>query len=197
MCIRDSPLTFYQETLNAQDPKHFDRIIDTVAKRLSTPLQYEGFSYTHETSDINAGNCESAYKKLGTMTNKMVSQLALAEKISAVDVKEVAKRVLTTHFIRDIAGNLKAFSNQKFRCMKCNAKFRRIPLQGICSRCGGKISPTVYRGGIEKYLQVASDLAKRYGIEEYYIDRIAIIEDEINTLFESDKKKQPSLTEFI
>jgi len=191
------PLTFYQETLNAQDPKHFDRIIDTVAKRLSTPLQYEGFSYTHETSDINAGNCESAYKKLGTMTNKMVSQLALAEKISAVDVKEVAKRVLTTHFIRDIAGNLKAFSSQKFRCMKCNAKFRRIPLQGICSRCGGKISPTVYRGGIEKYLQVASDLAKRYGIEEYYIDRIAIIEDEINTLFESDKKKQPSLTEFI
>ncbi|HYB93147.1 MAG TPA: DNA polymerase II large subunit, partial [archaeon] len=120
-------------------------------------------------------------------------------KISAVDVKEVAKRVLTTHFIRDISGNLKAFAGQKFRCMKCNTKFRRIPMVGKCPRCGGKISLTVHRGGIEKYLEAAGNLAKKYKIEEYYIDRISLIGDEIEMLFKSsiEKKKQPSLTEFI
>lgn len=191
------PLDFYEATMRTEDPKLASRIIDVVAHRLGSPSQYEGFNYTHETSDINAGNCENVYKKLGTMTAKLDSQLALAEKIRAVNVKEVAKRVLTTHFIRDIAGNLKAFSSQKFRCMKCNTKFRRIPLQGICSNCGGAISLTVHRGGIEKYLNVASDLAEKYGVGEYYSDRISIIKDEINTLFEGDKKKQPSLTEFM
>jgi len=191
------PLAFYEATMRAEDPKLASRIVDIIAHRLGTPSQYEGFNYTHETSNINAGNFESIYKKLGTMTAKLNSQLALAEKIRAVNVKEVAKRVLTTHFIRDIAGNLKAFSSQKFRCMKCNTKFRRIPLQGICSNCGGEISLTVHRGGIEKYLNVASDLAEKYGIGVYYSDRISIIKDEINTLFEGDKKKQPSLTEFM
>lgn len=191
------PLDFYEATMRAEDPKLASRIIDIVVHRLGSPSQYEGFNYTHETSDINAGNCENVYKKLGTMTAKLDSQLALAEKIRAVNVKEVAKRVLTTHFIRDIAGNLKAFSSQKFRCMKCNTKFRRIPLQGICSNCGGAISLTVHRGGIEKYLNVASDLVEKYGVGEYYSDRISIIKDEINTLFEGDKKKQPSLTEFM
>lgn len=189
-------LAFYQATLRAEDPKLASRIVNIVAHRLGTPSQYEGFNYTHETSDINAGNCESIYKKLGTMTDKLNRQLALAEKIRAVDAKEVAKRVFTTHFIRDIAGNLKAFSSQKFRCMECNTKFRRIPLRGIC-KCGGRISLTVHRGGIEKYLNVANDLAEKYGIGEYYSDRISIIKDEINTLFEGKKKKQPSLTEFM
>lgn len=193
------PIAFYEETLLAGDPKIAAQMIDSIAHRLGTPAQYEGLRYTHASSDINAGNHESVYKKLGAMTAKMEAQLALAEKISAVDVKEVAKRVLTTHFIRDIAGNLKAFAGQKFRCMKCNTKFRRIPMAGKCPRCSGKISLTVHRGGIEKYLEAASNLAKKYGIEEYHIDRISIIEDEIEMLFKSpiEKKKQPSLTEFI
>ena len=193
------PIDFYEKTLLAADPKIAAQNIDSIAHRLGTPEQYEGLHYTHATTDINAGNLESVYKKLGAMTEKMEAQLELAEKISAVDVKEVAKRVLTTHFIRDISGNLKAFAGQKFRCMKCNTKFRRIPMVGKCPRCGGKISLTVHRGGIEKYLEAAGNLAKKYKIEEYYIDRISLIGDEIEMLFKSsiEKKKQPSLTEFI
>ncbi|MBS7643541.1 DNA polymerase II large subunit [Candidatus Bathyarchaeota archaeon] len=191
------PLIFYESTLKAISPKVMAKLIDLIGHRLSTSAQFQAMHYTHFTTDINAGNYESAYKKLGAMLNKMDSQLALAEKIRAVDAKAVAKRVLTTHLIRDIAGNLKAFSTQSFRCKRCNLKYRRIPLRGQCLKCGGQLVPTVYRGGIEKYLNAAANLAKKYGIEDYYRQRITIIEDELTLLFKAPKAKQVSLGEFM
>ncbi len=191
------PLVFYESTLKSTSPKLISKLIDTIGHRLGTSEQFQAMQYTHFTTDINAGNHESAYIKLGAMLNKMDGQLALAEKIRAVDVKAVAKRVLTTHLIRDIAGNLKAFSTQSFRCKRCNLKYRRIPLQGRCSKCGGQLVLTVYRGGIEKYLNAAANLAKKYGIEDYYRQRIVIIEDELTLLFKAPKVKQVSLGEFM
>jgi len=126
------PLAFYEKTLEQADPKIVSKIIDVIEHRLGTPAQFEGYSFTHMTYDINEGNLKSAYIDLGTMANKLAGQLLLADKIKAVDSKEVAKKVLTTHFIRDISGNLKAFTGQKFRCKKCNAKYRRIPILGKC-----------------------------------------------------------------
>jgi len=194
---RRYPLVFYESTLKLTSPKLISKLIDTISHRLGTSAQFQAMQYTHFTTDINAGNHESAYIKLGAMLNKMDGQLALAEKIRAVDVKAVAKRVLTTHLIRDIAGNLKAFSTQSFRCKRCNLKYRRIPLQGRCPKCGGQLVPTVYRGGIEKYLNAAANLAKKYGIEDYYRQRIVIIEDELTLLFKAPKVKQVSLGEFM
>jgi len=109
----------------------------------------------------------------------------------------VAKKVLTTHFVRDIAGNLRAFTTQKFRCKSCNKKFRRMPLLGKCPACGGELSLTVYRGGIEKYLPAALQLIKKYGLSEYYAQRLSIVEDEIRTLFDGKKPRQISLTAFV
>jgi DNA polymerase II large subunit len=123
--------------------------------------------------------------------------LDLAEKILAVDAKEVAKRVLTTHLIRDIAGNLKAFSTQSFRCRKCNMKYRRVPLPGVCLHCGGQISLTVYRGGIEKYLQDALEIVAKYKLDDYYSQRLTLVENEINSLFGTSKSTQISLGEFL
>ena len=117
---------------------------------LETTCQFEGFNYTVPVSNINLGNANSSYKEFKSMIEKLDMQLALGEKIDAVDVRRVALKVLTTHFIRDIAGNLRAFSTQGFRCKSCNKKFRRLPLRGKCSFCGGKLSLTVYRGGIAK-----------------------------------------------
>ena len=193
------PLAFYEKTLEHADSKIVSKIIDVVDHRLGTPAQFEGYSFTHMTFNINEGNHESAYVRLGTMTDKLMGQLQLAEKIRAVDSKEVAKKVLTTHFIRDMAGNLKAFTGQKFRCKKCNAKYRRIPLSGICSRCGGDILLTVHQKGIQKYLDVAEELTKKYGIETYYQQRIALIRDEIDALFQVERGgvKQVKLGEFM
>ena len=122
----------------------------------------------------------------------------LAEKIKAVDVKRVAEVVLTTHFLRDISGNLRAYTSQSFRCKRCNKRFRRIPLRGRCTECGGELTLTVYRGGIEKYLREAKNLIETYGISDYYAQRISLIEDEIRSIFEGgEETKQTSLSKFI
>jgi DNA polymerase II large subunit len=123
-------------------------------------------------------------------------QLALGEKIDAVDVRRVALKVLTTHFIRDIAGNLRAFSTQGFRCKSCNKKFRRLPLRGRCSFCGGKLTLTVYRGGIEKYLAAAQHLVDKYGLPNYYTQRMDLIKEEIVSMFDNKKPKQTNLFDF-
>jgi len=167
-----------------------------IEHRLGTEAQFEGYKYTLPVTDINLGNTESAYKRLKTMIEKLSSQLELAEKLEAVDAKKVALKVLTTHFIRDIAGNLRAFSTQGFRCKSCSKRFRRLPISGKCLICGGQLTLTVYRGGIEKYLEAAQSLVEKYGLPKYYAQRILIMKEEINSLFESKKPRQISLTDF-
>jgi DNA polymerase II large subunit len=190
------PLRFYEKTLEKADPRQTSTIIDTIEDRLNTQDQFEGFKYTVPVSNVNMGNPESVYKKLGKMTDKLYSQLVLAEKIAAVDADVVANKVLTTHFVRDIAGNLRAFTTQKFRCKGCNKKFRRMPLIGRCPACNSELILTVYRGGIEKYLPAATQLVEKYGLLDYYAQRLNMVEEEILTLFEGKKPRQISLTAF-
>ncbi len=190
------PLSFYKLTLEKTPPWKATKLIDLVAHRLGTKTQFESFGYTTPVSNINMGNRRSMYKKLRKMTDKLNSQLELAEKIEAVEAKRVALKVLTTHFLRDISGNLRAFSTQSFRCKLCNKRFRRIPITGKCAACGGPLLLTVYRGGIEKYLNAAKDLIKKYELPKYYLHRLALVEEEIITLFEGRKPRQISLTNF-
>jgi DNA polymerase II large subunit len=191
------PWAFYEKTWHAIEPQRVGELIDIIGHRLNTEAQFEGFGYTLPVSDINMGNQESMYKKLKRMTDKLNSQLMLAEKIAAVDAEKVARKVLTTHFIRDIAGNLRAFTTQNFRCKSCNRKFRRLPLLGKCPGCGGALTLTVYRGGIEKYLDSAHQLVQKYELPNYYEQRLLLAKDEINSLFEGKKPKQISLTDFV
>jgi len=190
------PLEFYQKTLERAEAKHVSQLIDIIEYRLETEAQFEGYRFTVPVSNINMGNEESAYKRFKTMVEKLNAQLALAERIEAVDAKRVALKVLTKHFIRDIAGNLRAFSTQGFRCKSCNKRFRRLPLLGKCPTCGGELTLTVYRGGIEKYLEAAEHIIKKYNLPRYYSQRILLVKEEINSLFEGKKPKQISLTSF-
>jgi DNA polymerase II large subunit len=189
-------LEFYAKTLARAEAKQVSPIIDLVGHRIGTEAQFEGFKFTTPVSDINLGNPTSAYKQFKSMIEKLNMQLELGEKIDAVDVRHVALKVLTTHFIRDIAGNLRAFSTQGFRCKSCNKRFRRLPLKGKCSFCGGALTLTVYRGGIEKYLEAAQSLIDKYKLPAYYSQRISLIKDEIAVLFDNKKPKQVSLTAF-
>jgi len=196
-------LEFFEQSSRQADPKLVQDIVETVSQRLEvaglgSEAALEGFGFTHFVSDLNVGNLESLYKRLGTMLEKVQEQLELAESIVAVKATDVARRVLTTHLMRDVTGNLKAFSTQKVRCMKCNTKYRRIPLKGVCHRCGGKLVLTVHRGTIEKYVEVARDLIKRYDLGKYHEERLQLIEDEIESLFvQEDGKKQKVLGEFM
>jgi DNA polymerase II large subunit len=190
------PLEFYEKTLKRAEAKQVSPIIDLVSHRLGTEAQFEGFNFTTPVSNINLGNADSSYKQFKSMIEKLSMQLELGEKIEAVDVRRVALKVLTTHFIRDIAGNLRAFSTQAFRCKSCNKRFRRLPLRGKCSSCGGPLALTVYRGGIEKYLEAAQQLIDKYNLPNYYTQRIALIKSEVASMFDNKKPRQISLTDF-
>jgi DNA polymerase II large subunit len=190
------PVEFYEKTWEKLDARQVSPLIDLVDYRLGTEAQFEGFYYTTPVSNVSNGNSESSYKLLGTMVEKLDSQLELAEKIEAVDARRVALKVLTTHFIKDMAGNLRAFSTQAFRCKSCNKRFRRLPLRGKCPFCGGQLTLTVYRGGIEKYMEAAQHLIEKYQLPKYYAQRIALMKEEIASTFDGKKPKQFSLSDF-
>ena len=190
------PLEFYKRTLEKAEAKQLSPVMDVISHRLGTEAQFEGFHFTTPVSNINMGNSESSYKQFKSMIEKLNMQLELGARIDAVDVRRVAFKVLTTHFIRDISGNLRAFSTQAFRCKSCNKRFRRLPLRGKCTFCGGKLTLTVYRGGIEKYLEAAQQLVDKYDLPKYYSQRIALIKDEIHSMFDNKKPKQASLFDF-
>jgi DNA polymerase II large subunit len=191
------PLEFYEATLNYTNPKEFEKIIDLVSGRLGTTEQYDHFMFTHDTTDIAAGPLNSAYKTLGSMVEKMDAQLALADKIRAVDASDVAERVLMSHFLPDMFGNLRAFSRQSTRCLKCSAKFRRPPLTGVCPKCGGTVILTVHEGSVKKYLEVSKKVAKDYNVSSYTKQRIELVGLDMKSLFENDKSKQMGLSEFM
>ncbi|BDZ67434.1 hypothetical protein GCM10025860_08820 [Methanobacterium ferruginis] len=104
--------------------------------------------------------------------------------------------VLNSHFLPDIAGNSRAFARQKVRCTKCNKKYRRIPLTGECT-CGGNLILSISKGSVTKYLEISKELAGRYPIDPYLVQRIELLESGINSLFESDRSKQSSLDVFL
>jgi len=190
------PLEFYQKSWQKAEARPISSIMDTISHRLGTESQFEGFMFTVPTTNINLGNAQSSYKDLKSMVDKLNMQLSLGEQIEAVDVKRVALKVINTHFMRDIAGNLRAFSTQSFRCKKCNKKFRRLPLIGKCSFCGGSLTLTVYRGNIEKYLSVAQQLVDKYGLPKYYTQRLILIKEELSLMFDNKKAKQATLFDF-
>ncbi|MGP8336868.1 MAG: DNA polymerase II large subunit [Methanosarcinaceae archaeon] len=191
------PLEFYEATLKYTNPKELESVMDLVSGRLDTPGQYDGFMFTHDTSDIAAGPVNSAYKTLGSMVEKMDAQLALGEKIRAVDVWDVAERVLISHFLPDMIGNLRAFSRQKTRCVKCGEKFRRPPLMGNCPKCGGRVILTVHEGAVKKYLEVSQRIARDYDVSDYTRQRIELVGYDMKSLFENDRSKQMGLSDFM
>ncbi len=197
------PLELYTSALAYVEPKTIKGIIDRVDKRIGTPAQLEGFQFTHDTSDISAGPIESMYTQLKTMTEKLEAELVLAEKIRAVDADDVAERVLTTHFIRDLMGNLSAFSKQKFRCTKCNTSYRRMPLAGKCTKfkgkgiCNGNIIPTVHEGSVKKYLAMSREICRKYKVSEYTKQRVEVLDLAITSTFGEEKQQQLGLADFM
>jgi DNA polymerase II large subunit len=191
------PREFYLATLEYKSPKDLEKAMDLVSKRLGTPAQYEGFMFTHDTRDIAAGPANSAYKALGSMEDKLKAQLELGRRLRAVDEKDVAERVINSHFLPDLIGNLRAFSTQQMRCVKCGSRYRRPPLLGVCPRCGGRVILTVHEGAVTKYMEVSVNIAREYGVSSYTLQRLELLSLSIKSLFENDKSKQVALRDFM
>jgi DNA polymerase II large subunit len=187
-------LEFYEKTLQGANPSEVD--VKTVSKILDT-TPYTGIGFTHDTGDVTGPVTRTRYVTLKSMPEKIEAQLAVAEKIRAIDEREVAEIVINSHFLRDTYGNLRAFSRQRFRCVKCNANYRRVPLAGKCTECGGKLLLTVSQGNIDKYLQMSMDLADKYQLSDYLKSRLQLLERDVKSLTTNDLKKQASLADFM
>ncbi len=187
------PLEFYYATLRRKKPGEVEDIMDFVKKRLDTERQYQGFGFTHDTRDINAGVLKSTYKEGGTI-QKTELQMKLARRIRAVDEHDMASRVVSHHLLRDIAGNLKKFATQTFQCKKCKAKYRRIPIGGRCPKCGGELKLTVSPNTVKKYLDLAVRLSTEYDVSPYVRQRVEVIRKSIETLISPADEEKDKIT---
>ncbi|VVB99611.1 DNA polymerase II large subunit [uncultured archaeon] len=193
--VTEYPYALYELSDRFAAPSELE--IDTVKKMLGTPAQYGSLGYTHETTDISAGPFESTYLKFEDMAEKIKAQFSLQERVRAVDAADAAERLLLHHFLPDLYGNLRSFSQQNFRCLDCKIKYRRIPLSGKCNRCGGKLLLTVAKGGITKYLQHSLDAIERYHLPAYMKQRVELLKKDISSVFTEEVEKQKGLADFM
>ncbi len=189
VCAR-YPLEMYEAAMEYKNP--WDVKIDKLGDFLGTEKQYEGMMFTHDTDNFNNGVLCSSYKTLPTMKDKVLSQMDVAVKLRAVEPNDVARLVIERHFLRDIKGNLRKFSQQSFRCVKCNEIYRRPPLTGVCS-CGGKLIFTIAEGSVKKYVTPAIDLAENYGLPAYLQQTLLLLNDRIESVFGKEQEKQEGL----
>jgi DNA polymerase II large subunit len=184
-CCSKYPLELYRL---AELGAHSSEIkIDNVWGRLKSGRDpFVGAGFTHDTSNLNSGNNNGAYKTLPSMKEKVAAQMELVKKIRAVDTDDVARLILERHFIRDIRGNLRKFCKQQFRCSGCNRKFRRIPMRGSCDKCDGKIIFTISEGSVKKYLEPAMELVRDYNISGYTRENMELLNEYVGSVFGKD-----------
>jgi DNA polymerase II large subunit len=189
--VWEYPLEFYEAACEYKYP--WDIKMERVEDRLGKESQFEGYGFTHPTSDFNAGVKCSSYKTLPTMEEKVMAQMHLAEICRSVTTGDVAALTIERHFLRDIKGNLRKFSQQRFRCVSCNGKYRRPPLKGACTKCGGKIIFTISEGSVLKYLEPSLSLAKKYNLPVYLQQTLELLKQRIEMVFGKDNEKQEGL----
>ena len=196
------PIELYEKSFAYASPSEVK--ITRVVDKINTNKPAEGIFFTHESSInvLQSSPKRTLYTQLKSMQEKVDAEFSLMDKIYAINKRDAARRVITSHFIPDLIGNLHSFSKQILRCSSCNAKYRRIPLSGKCTKDGGKLLLTISKGGIEKYLEMAINLADRYDLDPYIKQRLKLIKEEIEELFvgesiNSNGIKQFNLSKFM
>jgi DNA polymerase II large subunit len=180
-------IPFYEAAEINTDPGKVG--LKTVESILEDDEALLNWPFTHHTADINDGPIVNTYST-GEMLEKLNKQLDLAEKSRAVDERDVAEKILSSHFLPDIKGNLRTFSKQKVRCTKCNTKYRRPPLSCVCSNCGNKLTMTVHEGSIKKYLEISKQMIKKYNIDPYLAQQITMFSKALDSIFGIDPQKK-------
>jgi len=191
------PLEFYEATERHDAPSKIEKIMKPMKVMMEETGTYRNCSFNFDTASFNDGTLVSAYKTIGSMEDKIEKQLDLARVIRAVDADDVAARVLTAHFLPDIFGNFRGFFTQEFRCTKCNAKYRRVPLSGKCLKCkNNTIILTIHKGNIVKYLDETIKISKNFRLPDYLNMRIINMVDTIESTFEKEENVVRGLEKF-
>jgi len=195
--LSEYPLEFYNAAEERVSPVKLEELMMPMKNFVQKYGTMRGISFTFDTGNINAGVEESAYKTLGTMEEKIDKQLDLARKIRAVNADDVANRLINSHFLPDMYGNLRGFFTQEFRCTSCNAKYRRVPLNGKCRNCGKDgLVLTVHKGGVVKYMEVTRKISENFNLEPYLRMRIENLFRTIENSFREKEQSTNTLEEY-
>lgn len=195
--VKNYPLEMYEK---AEQRLHSNQIeIEMVKQRINRgedPYYKTGF--THDLNNFNEGCTCSSYKTLPTMKEKVSAQMDLCTKLRSVDQGDVARLIIDRHFMKDLKGNLRKFSQQNFRCGKCNEIYRRPPLSGKCIKCGNpKLIFTISYGSIVKYLEPALDLVKNFNVPPYIKQDLELTKKYIESIFGRDSEKQENIDKWF
>ncbi|MDG6920377.1 MAG: DNA polymerase II large subunit [Nitrososphaerota archaeon] len=191
------PLEFYEMTRESPNASKASKLIERIGNRLNTENQFYGFGFTNSTDSITIKHSRSAYPTLTSLKDKIAKQIEVAQKVDAVSTKEVVESIIKTHLLRDIMGNTKKYATQSFKCKGCGKSFRRPTISGRCDSCGDELRETLTRASVEKYLALAKRLANDYDVDEYIKNRLDLITQELNQLFqERERTTQLALTDF-
>jgi DNA polymerase II large subunit len=195
--VNNYPLEMYEK---AEQRLHSKEIkIEMVKQRIGRGEDpYVNTGFTHDTLNFNMGATCSSYKTLPTMQDKVRAQMELCVKLRSVDQGDVARLIIDRHFMKDLKGNLRKFSQQNFRCGKCNEIYRRPPLNGKCEKCGNpKLIFTISYGSIVKYLEPALDLINNFSVPPYIIQDLELTKKYIESIFGKDTEKQESMEKWF
>lgn len=190
------PMELLEMTMKFPDPSEITKYVITAGSRVKNGEMFPRCNFSDDTSSINTGTMESSYKTIPSMEQKLELTLDLGKKIRAVDASDVAERILKSHFIPDIMGNLNKFGSQTFRCTTCNHIYRRPPITGKCRKCGTKLVGTVHKGNITKYLETSYKITNQYEVSNYVRQRIRIMRESVNSIFDARDSNMKTLEDF-
>ena len=214
-CSWNYSRAFYESTLMQPHPNKVIDLVDLVSHREGTIGDMRGYGWTHDSGLLDAGPKNSSYKTLKSMKDKMDGQLNLGKRLRAVDATKVASKVIQSHFLPDMRGNMMAFTRQSVRCVKCGKKYRRIPLAGKCierkgpsnsftvskeddgALCNGNVILTVSKGNVKKYIQITKDVIEEFGVDMYTKQRVDWTSDSVDSLFNNDTVTVMTLEDFL
>ncbi|MEM1945376.1 MAG: hypothetical protein QXX57_06540, partial [Nitrososphaerota archaeon] len=129
----------------------------------------------------------------------------IIDKLESVRTASVIERIVDSHILPDIVGNVRAYMVQSFRCRRCGRKFRRLTLTGKCPDCQTDLVQTVHRGSVEKYVELAKNLAVSRIKDQYLRDRTLSAIENVSDIFKwarkggrsLDRGKQVSLERYL
>ncbi len=205
------PVSFYEGTMKRPIAKEATKSlgVETVEIRLENGLNaFEGFGYTHETTDACQSPKNNPYNTLESMKEKTMLQFELGNVIRAVDNEIQAGKLINRHLIRDMRGNLRAYGQQKTRCTKCGASYRRVPIAGKCINvikkdaenpltgevedliCNHKLILTVHQGSVQKYDGLIAQIIEQYGCDDYTDNLYQLVSSWVADTFSSDEETE-------
>jgi len=183
------PLELYELSCRHSPPGEVRRTIQFVGDDVKKGCGLRLLESTNPTSQMDGGLTESTYRKLDSMAERLRRQMALTDKLVGVVPVRVAERILDSHLLRDLSGNLRTFYTQGARCKRCGARFRRVPLSGRCTVCRGELSMLVHNKSVGKYLDLVMWLLARYESDDYFRQHVSLLKLEVEALREPTGKK--------